>query len=71
MVIRGKKYYYLDSVIAANHLKLTVILPHWCPIPFDIEVFLDQLDDLMEASYKNRSDIRELVQGVVSTYHPA
>lgn len=42
-----------------------------CPIPFDIEVFLGQLDGLMEAAYKNREDIREQVQEIVSTYHPA
>ncbi len=42
-----------------------------CPIPFDIEVFLKQLDGLMEAAYKNKEDIRERVEEVVSTYHPA
>ena len=40
-----------------------------CPIPFDIEVFLNQLDDLMEAAYKNKSDIRERVCKVVNTYN--
>ena len=42
-----------------------------CPIPFDIDVFLSQLDELMESAYKNTGDIRELVQKVVNTYHPA
>lgn len=42
-----------------------------CPIPFDIEVFLTQLNDLMMAAYKNKEDIRERVEEVVSTYHPA
>ena len=40
------------------------------PIPFDIEVFLGQLNDLMEAAYKNKENIRELVASVVETYHP-
>ena len=41
-----------------------------CPIPFDIEEFLKELDDLLEAAYRNRADMRELVQKVVTTYHP-
>lgn len=40
------------------------------PIPFDMEQFLVQLEELMEASYKNHEDIRELVKKVVVTYHP-
>ena len=42
-----------------------------CPIPFDTDEFLGELDDLMEAAYKNRDDIRDRVQKVVTTYHPA
>lgn len=32
-----------------------------CPIPFNIEEFLDKLDALMEAAYKNVENIREMV----------
>lgn len=39
------------------------------PIKFDIDKFLDELDNLMEAAYANRSDIKQLVAGMVSTYH--
>ena len=42
-----------------------------CPIPFDIEEFLKELDALMEAAYKNDDKIRERVEKIVSTYHPA
>lgn len=42
-----------------------------CPIPFDIEEFLVQLDGLLEAAYKNETDIRERVREVVTTYCPA
>ena len=42
-----------------------------CPIPFDIEEFLDKLDELMEAAYKNKDNIRDMVEEIVSTYHPA
>ena len=41
------------------------------PIPFSEEQFLNQLDVLAEAAYSNREDICELVQQVVTTYHPA
>ncbi len=41
------------------------------PIPFDQEQFLLQLNDLMQAAYENRGDIRSLVEQMVSTYHPA
>jgi len=40
------------------------------PIPFDIDVFLSQLEGLLIASYKNKDNIRELVKEIVSTYHP-
>ena len=32
-----------------------------CPIPFDIEEFLEQLDSLLGAAYKNKDDIKERV----------
>ncbi len=42
-----------------------------CPIPFDVEEFLGQLRELMDVAYKNKSEIREYMQRVVSTYHPS
>ena len=39
-----------------------------CPIPFDVEEFLGQLEILMETAYKNKSNIRELVEETVKTY---
>lgn len=42
-----------------------------CPIPFEIDAFLDNLDELMEVAYRNKDAIGELVQKVVVTYHPA
>ncbi len=41
-----------------------------CPIPFDTDEFLQQLGTLLQAAYDNRSDIREIVADIVSTYHP-
>lgn len=42
------------------------------PIPFDADIFLGQLQMLMEAAYAGKeNEIRTLVEGVVTTYHPA
>ena len=42
------------------------------PIPFDTEVFLRQLQDLMHAAYDNdEKNIRKIVQEAVTTYVPA
>ena len=41
-----------------------------CPIPFNVDTFLGQLRELMDASYKNAGDIRDLVKTVVTTYRP-
>ena len=41
------------------------------PLSFDIDAFLGKVDDLMEAAYKNKEDIREMVKEIVETYKPA
>ena len=41
------------------------------PIPFDVERFLGQLEELAEASYENSERIVEMVEGIVTTFHPA
>ena len=41
------------------------------PIPFDVEKFLRQLEELAKASYENSDRIVELVEEIVTTYHPA
>lgn len=40
------------------------------PIPFDANRFLSGLDKLMNASYSNKENIREMVEEMVTTYHP-
>ena len=40
------------------------------PLSFDIDAFLGKADDLMEAAYKNKDDIREMVKEIVGTYKP-
>ena len=39
------------------------------PLVFEIDKFLDDLDDLMDAAYANDKEIKRLVAGMVSTYH--
>lgn len=41
------------------------------PLSFDIDAFLGKVEDLMEAAYKNKEDIREMVKDIVRTYKPA
>lgn len=41
------------------------------PIPFDEDKFIEELADLFEAAYMDRNDIREMVERIVPTYHPA
>lgn len=71
--LRPGEKLYEEKLMAEEGLKKTDndLIHIGCPIPFEVETFLQQLYDLMEAAYKNRGDIRELVQEVVSTYHPA
>lgn len=40
-----------------------------CPLKFDVNEFLDDLDELMEAAYMNRRGINQIVASMVSTYH--
>ena len=41
------------------------------PIPFNENKFIQELPILFDAAYEDRTDIREIVEKYVSTYHPA
>ena len=41
------------------------------PIPFDDDEFLRDLPVLATAAYEDREDIRDLIEDMVDTYHPA
>lgn len=71
--LRPGEKLFEEKLMAEEGLKKTKndLIHIGCPIPFDIEMFLKQLDGLMEAAYKNKEDIRERVEEVVNTYHPA
>ena len=71
--LRPGEKLYEEKLMAEEGLKKTKndLIHIGCPIPFDTDVFLNQLDELMEAAYRNKGDIKERVEKVVGTYHPA
>lgn len=71
--LRPGEKLFEEKLMAEEGLKKTKnkLIHIGCPIPFNVEEFLQQLDELLEAAYKNKEDMRERVQAVVVTYHPA
>lgn len=71
--LRSGEKLYEEKLMAEEGLKKTKneLIHIGCPIPFDIEKFLQQLEELLEAAYKNKDDIKERVQRIVTTYHPS
>lgn len=71
--LRPGEKLFEEKLMAEEGLKKTQndLIHIGCPIPFDIDVFLGQLEELMDAAYKNKEDIRDILKNVVSTYHPA
>ena len=70
--LRPGEKLYEEKLMAEEGLKKTKnkLIHIGCPIPFDIDVFLSKLENLMDAAYKNKKDIRDRVKDIVSTYHP-
>ncbi len=71
--LRPGEKLYEEKLMSEEGLKTTPnrLIHIGKPIPFDTDMFLQQLQELMDACYENREDIRELVAGMVPTYHPA
>lgn len=71
--LRPGEKLYEEKLMAEECLKKTKndLIHIGCPIPFDINEFLDELDGLLDAAYRNEDDMKERVQKIVSTYHPA
>ena len=70
--LRPGEKLYEEKLMAEEGLKTTPnkLIHIGCPIPFDIETFIEQLDGLLHAAYKNKEDMRERVREVVTTYNP-
>ncbi len=71
--LRPGEKLYEEKLMAEEGLRKTdnELIHIGSPIPFDTDEFLSQMEPLMERAYANREDIRETVEGMVSTYHPA
>lgn len=71
--LRPGEKLYEEKLMAEEGLKKTKndLIHIGCPIPFDINEFLVELDGLLDAAYRNEDDMKERVQKIVSTYHPA
>ena len=71
--LRPGEKLFEEKLMAEEGLKKTKndLIHIGCPIPFDTNLFLSQLEELLDAAYKNKDDIKDRVQKVVKTYHPA
>ena len=71
--LRPGEKLYEEKLMAEEGLKNTPnhLIHIGCPIPFNMDEFIIQLKELMVACYKNKDNIRELVEAIVPTYHPA
>lgn len=68
--LRPGEKLYEEKLMAEEGLKRTEneLIHIGMPIPFDVEEFLEQLNELVERAYANAGDIREKVAEIVTTY---
>ena len=71
--LRPGEKLYEEKLMAEEGLKKTdnELIHIGSPIPCDHDLFLKNLETLMNAAYANDNNIRELIMGMVPTYHPA
>ncbi len=72
--LRPGEKLYEEKLMAEEGLRKTdnKMIHIGCPIPFDVDEFLGQVEELMQRAYKNdEENIRDLVAKIVTTYHPA
>ncbi len=71
--LRPGEKLYEEKLMAEEGLKKTdnELIYIGKPIPFDVEEFLKQLEELAIASYENSSEIVRMVEKMVPTFHPA
>lgn len=70
--LRPGEKLYEEKLMAEEGLKKTDndLIHIGQPIPFDTEKFLGQLETLATESYENSDHIVELVENIVTTFHP-
>ena len=72
--LRPGEKLYEEKLMAEEGLKKTPnnLIHIGCPIPFDTDEFLGQLEELTATAYRNDEEgIRKLVEKIVTTYKPA
>lgn len=71
--LRPGEKLYEEKLMAEEGMKTTPnrLIHIGSPLPFETEQFLDQLKELMDASYDDDRDITALVAQIVQTYKPA
>ena len=71
--LRPGEKLYEEKLMAAEGLKKTEneLIRIGVPLQFDHDLFFRNMNMLMNAAYANDDHIRELLVGVVPTYHPA
>ena len=69
--LRPGEKLYEEKLMAEEGLRKTPnnLIHIGNPVPFDYDLFLVSLDDLMDQAYANDECIRESVRKMVSTYH--
>jgi len=70
--LRPGEKLYEEKLMSEEGLKTTKneLIHIGCPIPFDINNFLTQLEELKDAADRNKRNIKEMVQAIVTTYRP-
>jgi FlaA1/EpsC-like NDP-sugar epimerase len=71
--LRPGEKLYEEKLMAEEGLQKTEneLIHIGVPIPFYVDIFYENLEQLMEAAYANREDIRDMVMKTVLTYHAA
>ena len=71
--LRPGEKLYEEKLMAEEGLRKTEndLIHIGAPIPFDIDIFLTQMRNLMRVAYSNKRTIEDTVADMVPTYHPA
>lgn len=71
--LRPGEKLFEEKLMAEEGMKTTPnrLIHIGCPIPFDTEKFLEQMQVLMKRSYANDENIRDVVKEMVNTYREA
>lgn len=65
--LRPGEKLYEEKLMAEEGLKKTKndLIHIGCPIPFDVEEFLKELEGLLVAAYKNKDDMKHVLDRLI------